>query len=233
MSRPWFNTKECSLLDIKMYQSISRHHVVRAVTVADQNVIASIMDRIETIPADGDMMVSFGPDAEHIELGFTCVGNATQTINIYQKRFKTPSTGFNSRGKSTELALYADIDALLFPAPNKKMLKIKNLEISFHDFSLTYLGEKHSEKAPVTAAWVADEFRISPLDAPHEEQLISISSGQLSPAPYNFTIGKNLYRLLTYEAQTIAQPNQNLTPPSGPTEPNERLYPDYFQVVMQ
>jgi hypothetical protein len=212
MTRPWFSTKECASLEIKKYKSISVHQVVSAVTIKDSMLVKNIMQRIERIPADGDKMVSFGPDAESIDLFFHCDNNTTQKVKIYQKRFKTPSTGFNSGINETESSLYADIDALLFPDLEKKILKIRNFEYSFRDFSLTYLGTINSEQAPVTSSWTSDKYLVK--DKANKEQIIDIVSGQRSPAQYDFDIGQKEFTLFTYQ-----------------TEMKERLYPDYFQVI--
>lgn len=212
MTRQWFNTEECNALEIKKYQSISVHQVASAVAINDSKVVKSIMQRIKNIPADGDMMKSFGPDAESIDLIFHCANDTTQKVEIYQKRFKTPSTGFNSGKNETESRLYSDIDALLFPDCEKRILKVKNVALEFRDFSLTYLGETNSEPAPVTASWTTNRFLIK--DNNNNEQIVDIASGQLSPQPYNFDIGKVGFTLLTYQ-----------------TEMKDRLYPDYFQVV--
>jgi hypothetical protein len=157
-------------------------------------------------------MVSFGPDAESIDLLFHCDNKTIQTVEIYQKKFKTPSTGFNSGTNEVESLLYSDIDALLFPDLNKRILKIKNVALKFKDFSLTYLGAVASEKTLATVSWTSDRFMMK--DNSDKEQIIEISSGQLPPAPYNFDIGKVGFTLLTHQA--------------GMTH---RLYPDYFQVV--
>lgn len=74
------------------------------------------MTRIEKIPANGDMMKSFGSQTEEIDLVFHC-GDQTQTIEIFNQRFKTPSTGFNTDRNAIEIeqGLYSEINALLFP----------------------------------------------------------------------------------------------------------------------
>ncbi len=212
MPKQWFNTKECAVLEIKKYKSISVRQVVSAVTINDSKVVKNIMQRIENIPVDGDKMKSFGPDAESIDLFFHCDNKTIQTVEIYQKKFKTPSTGFNSGTNEVELLLYSDIDALLLPDLNKRILKIKNVALKFKDFSLTYLGSVASEKTLATVSWTLDKFLIK--DNSDREQIIEISSGQLPPAPYDFDIGKAGFTLLTHQA--------------GMTH---RLYPDYFQVV--
>ena len=212
MAIQWFNTRECTALEIRKYKSISVHQVVSAVTINDSMAIKKIMERIEHIPAEGDMMKSFGPDAESIDLIFHCAGETTRKVEICQKRFKTPSTGFNSGKNEAESSLYSDIDALLFPELGKKILKIKNTTIKFRGFSLTYLGLINSEKALVTASWSKDRFLI--VDNAGKEQTFDVMSGQTSPQPYNFDIGNEGFTLLTYQ-----------------TEMNDRLYPDYIQVV--
>ncbi len=211
MTRQWFNSKECIALEIKKYKSISAHEIANAVTIEDSKVVEDIMQRIEHIPMAGDMMVSFGPNAERISLFFHCANKTIQTVNIYQKRFKTPSTGFNSEKNETESSLYSDIDALLFPDLKKKIIKIKNLELNFVNFSLTYLGETHSEKQLATASWEKYKFLIK--DNSNNEQRIDIISGQQPPMPYQFSIDGSGFTLMTYQ-----------------TEMKERLFPDYFQV---
>ena len=211
MARPWFDIMDCTILEIKKYQSISVHHVVRAVTIDDVDAIRKIMHRIESLPASGDMMISWGADAESIEMCFRRDNHPDQKIEIYQGRFKTPSTGFNSRNE-LESSIFFDVEALLFPAIAKRMLKIKNIELQFDGFSLTYLGVEHSLSAPVSVTWSSDQFLVK--SASGVEQLIKIASGQRPPAPYSFDVGGSRFTLLTYQ-----------------TEAQERLFPEYFQVI--
>lgn len=212
MTRQWFDTKECIALEIKKYQSISEHQIIRSVTIEDTDVVKKIMARIKKIPTEGDMMISFGPNAESIDLLFHCDNGTKQTVEIYQNKFKTPSTGFNSDKNETETSLYADIDAILFPDIEKKILKIQNVEFKFKEFSLTYTGKTVSEKEAATVSWTRDHFWLK--DKTNTEQAIEIISSQLPPPPYNFDILKSGFTLLTYQ-----------------TESKERLYPDYFQVT--
>lgn len=211
MTRPWFETTDYTTLDIKKYQSISERQVLRDVRINDVDAVNHILQRIELIPSEGDMMVSWGPGVESIDLFFHGDNQPTRKVEIYQGRFKTPSTGFNPRNE-VESSLYADIDALLFPALTKRVLKIKNLELPFDGFSLTYLGVKHSVPAPVSVSWSADQFLLK--DASNTERLIEVTSGQLPPAPYQFDIAGAGFTLLTYQTDT-----------------RERLFPTYFQVV--
>ena len=71
------------------------------------------MDRIERITPNGNKMIKFGADAEEIDLLFH-TGEYVQTIQIFQRSFKTPSTGFNSKNE-LEINLYKDIYAILYP----------------------------------------------------------------------------------------------------------------------
>ena len=70
MTRQWFNTKECATLEIKKYKSVSAHQIISSVTIEDTFIVTEVMDRIEKISAKGDMMISFGPNAEKIDLFF-------------------------------------------------------------------------------------------------------------------------------------------------------------------
>lgn len=114
MERPWFSNKNCSCLEVKKLKSISQRKVIKSIKIEDPHVIQNFMARIEEIPANGDMMKSFGPQAEEIDLVFYC-GDQSQTIEIFNQQFKTPSTGFNSERKEIEEHLYSDINTLLFP----------------------------------------------------------------------------------------------------------------------
>ena len=212
MTRRWFSSKECTALEIRKYTSISARQIVSAVTIDDGNVVRTIMARIENIPVAGDKMISFGPDAECIELLFHGADGTTQEVAILQKRFKTPSTGFNSGLNTTESALYSDIDALLFPAVDKVILKTRDVELDFTTFSLTYLGDIASEDAPVSASWVKSRFLLQ--DRTGQSQVIEITSGQRPPPAHDFEIDKTFFTLLTYE-----------------TRDRRRLYPGYFQVI--
>jgi hypothetical protein len=69
MDRPWFTDNNFTSLEIRQNRSLADHTVVRSVTITDRGYIGKLAGRIEQIPADGDMMVSFAGAAEHIELG--------------------------------------------------------------------------------------------------------------------------------------------------------------------
>jgi len=213
--RPWFINKNCHSLTIKKYKSISNHKIVAEVSIADTNVVKKIVERIEKIPANGDMMVSFGPDAQHTELIFSCETSGPKdsphaVIEIYQKGFKTPSTGFNSDGNEIEKKLQADIAALLEPTLNTKILKIENLELKFENFSITYKGHK-TTNAPVTASFTTETYLIK--DKKGQEQSIQVTSGQTAPQTQKFEVNKKAYSLLPLKSSQ-----------------GEDLLPDYFEI---
>ncbi|MDD2833204.1 MAG: hypothetical protein PHD12_04260 [Methylotenera sp.] len=207
----WFEHTSCNLLKINKFNSISDHRVMRSVTIHDHNTIKNFIARISAIPANGDMMISFGPKAEVSNLEFHCE-NKIQTIAIYGKRFKTPSTGFNSGKNETEEQLYQDIDGLLFPDFNKIILKVKDLALPFKDFSITYKGEEFKDFSPKTITYKVDNFLIT--DRSSKEQSVQIISGQIPPPPHQIEINRKKTTLLTYE-----------------TKNNFRLFPQHFQIV--
>ena len=125
MDRPWFTDKNFTSLVIRKNKSLADHTVVKSVTITDAEYIGKLAARIEQIPADGDMMISFSGEAEHIELVFFS-GEKVEEIDVIQKGFKTPSTGFNIKN-DYERELYAEIDAVLFPAIGKIVPKVEGL----------------------------------------------------------------------------------------------------------
>lgn len=208
--RPWFKNKNCTVLEIKKYKSISDHKVVAEVSISDLKIVKKIVERIEKIPANGDMMVSFGPDAPHTELIFSCADSKKEIIEIYQKGFKTPSTGFNGDGNEGEKKLQADIMTLLSPALNTKMLKIENLELKFDGFSVTYKGSE-TTTAPVTASFSTETYIIK--DNAGKEQKVQVTSGQTAPKVQKFEVNKKTYSLQTLNSSK-----------------GEDLLPDYFEI---
>jgi len=211
MPRPWFENENYSTVTITRFTSISKHTVEQSIHIDDTDLAKRLKERINAIPAEGDMMISFGPDAEHVSLSFEGDG-FVQTIHFYSGKIKTPSTGFNSNKTQAELNVYRDIDALLYPSINKQMLKIKDLEIQFPIFSITYLGNTFKDEAPVTLSFTTDRYVIR--DKKGDEQFVEISSGQLPPQPFDFNIGKKSFVLNTFESNS-----------------GGRLYTDYFQIL--
>jgi len=154
------------------------------------------------------MMISFSGAAEHIELVFYSGGKAEE-IDVIQKGFKTPSTGFNSND-DYEKEVYAEIDAILFPAIDKRVPKVRGLTLDYGGFSLCYKGAHFEDMAPVTLSFHIDQFDFS--DSKGNTQSIGISAGQLPPQP--FVIKGTGLTLLTFRSNN-----------------GKRIYPDFFQVV--
>lgn len=209
--RPWFKNKDCTALEIKKYKSVSDHKIIASVSIADIKVVKKIVERIEKIPANGDMMVSFGPDAQHTELIFSCQDSTKNIIEIYQKGFKTPSTGFNSDGNEPEKKLREDIMVLLTPTLNTKILKIENLELKFDGFSVIYKGSA-TTTAAVTASSTTETYLIK--DKSGKEQTVRVTSGQTSPQAQKFEVNKKAYSLQTLNSSK-----------------GESLLPDYFEIT--
>lgn len=209
--RSWFTNTNCNSLEIKRHKSVSNHKVISEVAISDSKILKKIIDRIQKIPTDGDMMVSFGPDAEYIELIFACEGKK-QTIEVYQRGFKTPSTGFNSNKGEVEASLYEDIATLLAPAVNKKILKIENLELKFENFSITYKGSEFKDGAPATVSFTTETYLVK--DKSGTEQTIRVTSGQTTPKVQKFEVNKKTYSLLPFNSSKGVS-----------------LYPEYFEIT--
>ena len=207
MDRVWFTDNDFTSLEIRKARSLADHAVVKAVVITDPEYIGKFAARIEQIPVNGDMMISFSGAAEHIELAFSS-GDKVQEIDVIQKGFKTPSTGFNIKN-DYERELYAEIDALLFPARDKILPKVKGLVLDFGDFSLCYNGTRFEDHAPVTLSFHIDEFVF---DGKGGRRVIEISAGQLPPRP--FVIEGSGLTLLTFHSRE-----------------ERRIYPEFFQVV--
>jgi hypothetical protein len=208
MDRPWFTDKNFSSLEIRKNRSLADHAVIKAVTITDASYITKLAGRIEQIPPNGDMMISFSGAAEHIELLFE-TGDKIHEIDVIQKGFKTPSTGFNTKN-DYEKELYAELDALLFPAKGKLVPKVENLTLDFGDFFLRYKGTRFEDLAPATLSFHIAEFEFT--NKLGHTEAIAISAGQLPPKPY--TIKANGLTILTFHSKD-----------------DKRIYPDFFQVV--
>lgn len=111
-NKPWFKQKNFLALRITEYTNISNPHVEKTLLIKDDSLIKHFVDVITSIPSNGDMMVSFGPGAEHIDLSFEN-GDHAEKVHFYQKKLKTPSTGFNSMKSQAEINLYKEVEALL------------------------------------------------------------------------------------------------------------------------
>ena len=119
--------------------------------IADKDAITRLIKRIEAISPDGDMMKSLVVD-ERLQLEFDCE-NGTTVINIYDGRFKTPSTGFNSsrKDKEIEAQIYDDLKSLFSPAVGEPILLVQGLALELPRF----FGYLPGYDSPFTAAWRA------------------------------------------------------------------------------
>ena len=209
---PWFTNTDFTSLEIKKYKSLADHTILNEVRIGDGAYIQRLAGRIAQIPPDGDMMISFADTAEHTELLFYS-GEQVQQIDIIQRGFKTPSTGFNIKN-ALEKEIYGEIDAVLLPAVDKLLPKVENVEFNFGDFSLLYQGKDFVDLAPATVSFTVDTFTFR--DGDGNIQLIKISSGQLPPQPVVLKTGGVTISLLTFHSKE-----------------QKRLYPDFFQVVVR
>jgi hypothetical protein len=208
--RPWFENKDFTSLEIRKHKSLADHAIVKTIRISDVRYINELMGRIERIPANGDMMISFSGTAEHIEL-VVYSGDQVQAIDVIQKGFKTPSTGFNPKN-DYEREIYAEIDAMLFPALEKILPKVEHVEFDFGDFFLEYTGSRFVDLAPVTLAFNIAQFYFR--DKNGKTQSIEISAGQLPPRPFDLEAAGSKISLLTYHSKE-----------------QKRIYPGFFQVV--
>ncbi len=116
MKNRWFINKIFTSLEIKKFKSISNHQIHTSVKINNEKIIQDLIARIEKINPNGEEMQSFAENAEYIELLFHSE-NQPQIIQIYQGKFKTPATGFNTGKNDVEMDLYNDITTLLSTTP--------------------------------------------------------------------------------------------------------------------
>jgi hypothetical protein len=212
----WFKNINCTELNIIKYKSISEQTAVAEITVKDKAAIDDLMKRIEALPTSGEEMVKPGPHTPLTKLTFNCADQNNQVIEILNNKFKTPSSGFIAEKNSHEESLAEDIDALVQPGLNKKILKIKDQPMKFKDFILTYTGAEYipaPKDGPTIGPRTKTFFSVR-VPGLGNETILSISEGQLPPAPQSFLAAKKEYILLTYESSK-----------------KERLYPKYFEVT--
>ncbi len=107
-TKKWFTHTNCSKLKILKHRSISKHDIVASAEITDSKLVKSIMDKIEKLSVEGDRYISFGEDAEHIDMIFSCE-KGEQLVEIYNRGFKTPATTFNAIGDQFEKDLYQEV----------------------------------------------------------------------------------------------------------------------------
>lgn len=208
--RPWFTHSEFKKLVLTKFKSISDKTILHKYIIEDQKVIQYLVSCIQTIPANGDMMISFGPDVPYLNLSFEGE-DYSESIHFYRDKIKTPSTGFNSEQSIGELNVYQDLENVFHPALNKRILRIENCSIQFPSFSISYLGSTFEDHAPISISFHKDVFLIKSING--LEVRITITSGQLPPQPAEFNVEGETYILYTYKTPT-----------------KESVYPMYFLV---
>lgn len=212
MSRAWFAARNCDSLEIINYKKASDRAPSGRLKTDDVEAVGKLMARIEKIPASGDLMKKIGPEIPVTEMVFSC-GSESATIKIYGDSVQTPSTGFNAKIEEAESRLIEDIRALSQPELGKSLLKLKGAELSLKDFSVTYLGEFRREVPGASLSSTVESFLIR--DKKGQEQTIEVSYGQVPPVPKSFRVG--LFSDLSLRLLR--------------GEHEERLFPDYFQIV--
>jgi len=210
----WFPGSDCGTLTISRHKSGQGDDPVRSKRIADGNAIARLMKRIESISPDGDMMKSLLID-EKLRLEFD-IGNGKTVIEIYDGRFKTPSTGFNSNRKDKEIEalVYRDLKSLFAPAPGERMLLVQGLSLDFPDFSLTFQGTSvrpQQPDEPTIGPISTALYLVKPKTGP--ELPLKVISAQIPPQPLAFEAGNRKFVLYTFT-----------------DEKGKRLDPDYFMI---
>ena len=218
--RSWFTSTECQRLSISRFKSDNGQTPTHRLQIRDVKAIHRLMKRINEINPDGDMMKSLLVD-EELQLNFEC-GTAKAQVQIYDGRFKTPSTGFDSsdNDRRLERKIYTDLKTLLNPTIGERILSVENLEIRFSDFSFMFLGKQVREQQPgeptIGPIWT-DHFSIKPNVG--AELVLAVTSGQTPPQPKAFQVGgKNfvLYTFLDEKGNRLEPDSLKIT--SGPIE---------------
>jgi hypothetical protein len=122
-TKVWFPNNDYASLEIKQFKSIENSRIMASAIINDAAMIKRVMDRIEEIPADGEMKVVFDTKKEKMTLHFSNEMDIL-TVEVYDHRFKTPSGGFHTNNNPLEIALYEDLDTLIHPNRKKKFAKL-------------------------------------------------------------------------------------------------------------
>jgi hypothetical protein len=140
-----------------------------------------------------------GPDAPYLNLEFTC-GQKTETIQFYSGKIKTPATSFYDQPKKIEEEIWMEIQAQ-FAQPEfaKPVPKVKNAILDFGKFSIQYLGSEDRTPKGTSASLNVESFRVTANDK--SVQTVEVRSGQLSPRPMDFIVGKDTFTLMTFQSE--------------------------------
>ena len=196
----WFTNTNCSELRITKYKSISTPEIIATVSIQDQVAIGKIIEGIKSLPMEGDEMKKLGPDAKRTSLSFICE-KSEQIIEIYNGKFKTPSTAFLSPSPDLEVNLVTDIEVLVIPALGLRIPRIQDHPVKFPGFIIKYTGTDHHPQPKLgatTGPTSMHHYKILPAGSANEV-LLSIFDGQIPPQPQAFAVGKKVYYLLTFQ----------------------------------
>lgn len=195
----WFPSPNCGILTISRFKSGQGEGPVQSMRIDDKDAIAQLKRRIESISPHGDMMKSLVVD-ERLHLEFDCE-NGKAVIDIYDGRFKTPSTGFNSsrNDRETEAQVYRDLQSLFHPAVGERMLLVQGLSFDVPEFSITFQGTTirlQQPDEPTIGPISTDLFLVKPTTGP--ELSLKVISGQLPPQPLQFEVDTGKFVLYTF-----------------------------------
>ncbi len=211
----WFKNIDCSELNITKYKSAEDSTAVAEMKIVDKTALADLVKRIQALPSNGTEMIKMGPKAEHTRLEFKFSDKTQQSIEIYARRFKTPSTGFIAEKNPLEIMLTEDIENLIQPELNRRILKIKDQRIKFKDFTIAYKRTTHTPQpigGPTIGPTNQALFSIFKNDSANET-ILSVFDGQLPPQPESFVAANKEYILLTFLSSK-----------------KKRLDPNYFEI---
>ena len=211
MTRKWFDQENYTALEIIEWKDLRSRKVVAQVYIEDEHFIQRLKERIEQIPTEGDMMISWSVKARQIALVFSNEDTEKQH-DIYESSLQTPSTGFHHKTEKREAQIVADVRALLHPELGKPVPVVRNLALDFGTFVLTYAGSDDLTPQGTTLSLTKRSFTVKSAST-GASRTIEIHHGQRPPEPVKFTIDEREFVLYSFEDKD-----------------KKRLYPDYFVI---
>lgn len=211
----WFKYQNCSELEIYKYKSVSKDDLISTITIKEITAINSIREKIKSLPVNGDEKVSWSASSQRIVLSFKCEGENFEKVEIINRKIKTPTTGFLSINNKVESELVSNLESLLEPKLNQRILKIKDYVVKLKDFSIIFTGNKERIQLPgePTIGTTNRHFFQVNENMSANSTILEIFDGQIPPQPQGFVVGKKIYYLITFQFK-----------------PGEDLYPHYFVI---
>ncbi|MFN8847684.1 MAG: hypothetical protein ACK5V3_09245 [Bdellovibrionales bacterium] len=200
-SLSWFRKSDHSEVTITKFKSISDNKIVSSKTIKDQLYVFGLTKQITSLPVNGDKMKSWGDDAEFTKLVFSSCASEAETIEIYEDKIKTPSTGFLADKTEQETILVNDIESLLDPQLGRSVPKVKDLSITFKDFTILFAGSKHRPQppgGPTVGPTTVNFYKVIEKESGRTLD-IEIFEGQTPPQPYKFSLGDKKFILWTHK----------------------------------